>query len=165
MKLGVALALVAAALVVAVESCGGPDEPRLTYPQLQRQAGAICGRYRRGLAKLGAPVSLPKIAVVARGAYRLGAAERKALAKLRPPADGADAFDRLLDAGEAREIVRHYEEEPEFREQVNRYIHDFEAMLRRVTAERDGGMLAVTLMSSDMGKLYAALAPVVDRRR
>ena len=38
---------------------------------------------------------------------------------------------RLLDTGEAREILRHYEEEPEFRDQVNRYIHDFEAMLRR----------------------------------
>jgi hypothetical protein len=96
-KLGVALALVAAALVVALESCGGSDEPRLTYPQLQRQAGAICGRYRRGLAKLGAPSSLPRIARVARGAYRLGAAERKALARLHPPADGQDAFDRLLD--------------------------------------------------------------------
>ena len=46
---------------------------------------------------------------------------------------------------------------------VNRYVHDFEAMLRRVLAERDGGMMAVTLMSSDMGKLYAALAQA-DRR-
>jgi len=96
-KLGVALALVAASLVVAIQSCGGSDEPRLTYPQLQRQAGAICQRYRRGLAKLGAPTSLPRVAVVARGAYRLGAAERKALAKLRPPADGADAYSQLLE--------------------------------------------------------------------
>jgi len=37
-------------------------------------------------------------------------------------------------------------------------------MLRRVVAERDGGMIAVTLMSSDIGKLYAALAQI-DRRR
>ena len=37
-------------------------------------------------------------------------------------------------------------------------------MLRRVLAERDGGMIAVTLMSSDMGKLYAALAQAVDKR-
>ena len=29
-------------------------------------------------------------------------------------------------------------------------------------AERDGGMIAVTLMSSDMGKLYAALAQAVS---
>jgi hypothetical protein len=37
-------------------------------------------------------------------------------------------------------------------------------MLRRIVAERDGGIIAVTLMSSDMGKLYAALAQI-DRRR
>ena len=36
-------------------------------------------------------------------------------------------------------------------------------MLRRVLAERDGGMIAVTLMSSDMGKLYAALAQAVEK--
>jgi hypothetical protein len=72
---------------------------------------------------------------------------------------------RLLDSGEARAVQRHYEEEPDFRDQVNRYVHDFEAMLRRVLAERDGGMIAVTLMSSDMGKLYAALAEAIDRRR
>ena len=38
-------------------------------------------------------------------------------------------------------------------------------MLRRVLAERDGGMMAVTLMSADMGKLYAALAQGIERRR
>ncbi len=53
----------------------------------------------------------------------------------------------------------------EFQQSVNRYVHDFEAMLRRVMAERDGGMIAVTMMSSDMGKLYAALADALDRKR
>lgn len=72
---------------------------------------------------------------------------------------------RLLEAGEAREIARYYEEEPEFREQVNRYIHDFEALLRRVLAERDGSPLGVTLLSSDMGKLYVALAQAIERIR
>ena len=38
-------------------------------------------------------------------------------------------------------------------------------MLRRILAERDGGMIGVSLMSSDMGKLYAALAQAVDKRR
>jgi predicted nucleic acid-binding Zn-ribbon protein len=71
---------------------------------------------------------------------------------------------RLLDGSETRAIKAHYESDPEFQRSVNRYIADFEAMLRRVLAERDGGMIAVTLMSSDMGKLYAALAQV-DRRR
>jgi hypothetical protein len=38
-------------------------------------------------------------------------------------------------------------------------------MLRRVLGEREGGIIAVTLMSSDMGKLYAALAQAIERRR
>jgi hypothetical protein len=38
-------------------------------------------------------------------------------------------------------------------------------MMRRVVADKDGGIIAVTLMSSDTGKLYAALAQVVDKRR
>jgi hypothetical protein len=72
---------------------------------------------------------------------------------------------RLLDSGEAREILRHYEEEPEFRDQVNRYIADFEALLRRVLAGADGSALAITLLSSDMGKLYVALAQAIERLR
>jgi hypothetical protein len=72
---------------------------------------------------------------------------------------------RLLDHSEAREILRHYDEEPEFREQVNRYIHDFEAMMRRILADRDSSPLGVTILSSDMGKLYVALAQAIERLR
>jgi hypothetical protein len=72
---------------------------------------------------------------------------------------------RLLDGSETRAIRAHYDSDLEFQRSVNRYIHDFESMLRRVLSERDGGMIAVTLMSSDMGKLYAALAAAMDKRR
>lgn len=72
---------------------------------------------------------------------------------------------RLLGGSETRAIKAHYDSDPEFQRSVNRYVHDFEAMLRRVLAERDGGMIAVTLMSSDMGKLYAALAQAIEKRR
>ena len=72
---------------------------------------------------------------------------------------------RLIGGTESRAIGAHYEADAEFQNSVNRYVHDFEAMLRRVLAERDGGMIAVTLMSSDMGKLYAALAQAIDKRR
>ncbi len=72
---------------------------------------------------------------------------------------------RLLDSGEAREIQRHYDQELDFREQVNRYISDFETMLRRVLADGDGNALAVTLLSSDMGKLYVALAQAIQHLR
>lgn len=72
---------------------------------------------------------------------------------------------RLLSSGEVREIARHYENEPEFREQVNRYVHDFEAMLRNILATREGTPLSVTLLSSDTGKLYVALAQAIERLR
>lgn len=72
---------------------------------------------------------------------------------------------RLLDSGEVREILHHYDEDPEFRDQINRYVHDFEAILRNVLATRDGSPLGVTLLSSDMGKLYVALAQAIERLR
>jgi hypothetical protein len=72
---------------------------------------------------------------------------------------------RLLESGEAREIHRHYDEEPEFRDQVNRYIADFETMLRAVLAGQSGHAVSITLLSSDMGKLYVALAQAIDRLR
>jgi hypothetical protein len=72
---------------------------------------------------------------------------------------------RLIGGSEARAIRAHYETDTEFQRSVNRYVADFESMLRRVLAERDGGVIAVTLMSSDMGKLYAALAQAIDKLR
>lgn len=72
---------------------------------------------------------------------------------------------RLIGGSETRAIRAHYETDSEFQRSVNRYVADFEAMLRRVLAERDGGMIAVTLMSSDMGKLYGALSQAIDKLR
>jgi hypothetical protein len=72
---------------------------------------------------------------------------------------------RLIEGSETRAIRAHYETDGEFQQSVNRYVADFESMLRRVLAERDGGMIAVTLMSSDMGKLYAALSQSIDKKR
>ena len=72
---------------------------------------------------------------------------------------------RLLEGSETRAIRAHYETDAEFQQSVNRYVHDFEAMMRRVVADKDGGIIAVTLMSSDTGKLYAALSQVVEKRR
>ena len=72
---------------------------------------------------------------------------------------------RLLEPGETREIARLYDNDDDFRENVNRYIHDFEAMLRQILVLRDGSPLGVTLLSSDMGKLYVALAQAIERLR
>ena len=70
---------------------------------------------------------------------------------------------RLLTSGQIAQVAALYDENPDFHEHVNRYIHDFEALLRRVLASRDGGPLGVTMLSSDMGKLYVALAQAIER--
>lgn len=71
----------------------------------------------------------------------------------------------LLESGEAKAITQIYERDREFHDHVSRYIHDFEAMLRQVLSARDGHALGVTLLSSDMGKLYVALAQAIERLR
>ncbi|PLK25815.1 ATPase [Novosphingobium sp. TH158] len=72
---------------------------------------------------------------------------------------------RLLDTSEARSVAQIYRNDDEFRQHVSRYIHDFEAMLRQLLSTRDGHALSVTLLSSDMGKLYVALAQAIERLR
>jgi hypothetical protein len=72
---------------------------------------------------------------------------------------------RLLESSEAKAVAERYGEDGAFRDLVNRYVHDFETMLRRVLSARDGGMMSVTLLSSDAGKLYVALAQAIERLR
>ncbi|VWX52040.1 ATPase [Novosphingobium sp. 9U] len=71
----------------------------------------------------------------------------------------------LLDAGDTRAIQQLFERDDTFREHVSRYIHDFESLLRQVLSTREGHALGVTLLSSDMGKLYVALAQGIERLR
>ncbi len=72
---------------------------------------------------------------------------------------------RLLDSAEVKVIAASYDDDSEFRENVNRYIHDFEAMMRVLLSTRDGNAIGVTLLSSDVGKLYVALAQAIERLR
>jgi hypothetical protein len=72
---------------------------------------------------------------------------------------------RLVDNSESRIIAEIYENDPDFREHVSRYVHDFEAMMRTLLSTRDGHALCVTLLSSDMGKLYVVLAQSIERLR
>lgn len=72
---------------------------------------------------------------------------------------------RLIDNGEAREIAELYQNDDDFKANVSRYIHDFEAMLRSVLSTRDGKALGVTVLGSDVGKLYVVLAQSIERLR
>lgn len=71
---------------------------------------------------------------------------------------------KLLSNSDAKLLGQHYETDPEFARAVNRYVQDFEAMLRRMMSERDGDVMAVAMLSGDMGKLYAALSQAVSRK-
>lgn len=72
---------------------------------------------------------------------------------------------RLLDSGDSKAIAELYQHDTSFKATVNRYIHDFEAMLRAMLSTRDGNALSVTILGSDMGKLYVALAQAIERLR
>lgn len=72
---------------------------------------------------------------------------------------------RLLRQEEASALRERFERDDQFRAVASRYIHDFEAMLRRVMVGDQGGGLSATLLSSDIGKIYVALAQAIDRLR
>jgi len=72
---------------------------------------------------------------------------------------------RLIDSGDAKEIAELYQNDDEFNANVRRYIHDFETMLRSVLSTRDGKALGVTVLGSDVGKLYVVLAQSIERLR
>ena len=72
---------------------------------------------------------------------------------------------RLIDNGTARDIASLYNSDDAFKANVSRYIHDFEVMLRSMLSTRDGHVLSVTVLGSEMGKLYVALAQAIQRFR
>lgn len=72
---------------------------------------------------------------------------------------------KLLDAGAAKDIAALYTSDEAFKVNVSRYIHDFEALLRQTLSTRDGHVLSVTMLGSDMGKLYVVLAQAIQRFR
>lgn len=72
---------------------------------------------------------------------------------------------RLIDNGTAKDIAGLYSSDEAFKANVARYIHDFEALLRQTLSTRDGHVLSVTMLGSDMGKLYVALAQAIQRLR
>ncbi len=72
---------------------------------------------------------------------------------------------RIIEGSASRSITELYDQDEGFRDNVHRYIHDFEAMLRGILTQADGSSISITLLSSDMGKLYVALAQAIERLR
>ncbi|MFT3967192.1 MAG: hypothetical protein QM690_15055 [Sphingobium sp.] len=72
---------------------------------------------------------------------------------------------RLLSGGDVKQVLARYDEDEQFREHVNRYVEDFEAMLADILEAKRGHSLAIALLSSDLGRLYVALAQAIERIR
>lgn len=72
---------------------------------------------------------------------------------------------RLLSGSDLKQVHARYEADLAFREHVNRYVEEFEQMLADVLEARRGHSLAIALLSSDLGKLYVALAQAIERLR
>lgn len=76
----------------------------------------------------------------------------------------ARAVARGFDKDSARRIARLHQHDPEFRGEAKLFLDTFESLLKRVTTDPDGDNLATTLLSSDLGRIYAALARGTGRR-
>ena len=70
---------------------------------------------------------------------------------------------RLVDARTAGAIAAHWAAHSDFREVATRFIGEFESLIARVGPGGNGRDLALTLLSSDPGKLYVALSQSIDR--
>jgi hypothetical protein len=68
-------------------------------------------------------------------------------------------FDREM----SRRVARLFQHDPAFRTEATRYVEHFEALIGQMVGDRDGEALAATMLSSDMGKIYVALAESIER--
>ncbi len=61
------------------------------------------------------------------------------------------------------EIRRKYRADPEFRQTVEQYIHEFERLLEDVSRGDRGAAVARNYLTSDTGKVYTLLAHAAGR--
>ena len=68
-----------------------------------------------------------------------------------------------LGAETDRKMARLFEFDPEFRNEANFFCDSFEGVIARLANGRDGEAIATTMLTSDIGKIYLALATVSNR--
>jgi hypothetical protein len=56
-----------------------------------------------------------------------------------------------------------YQHDPDFRAEAAQYVGLFEDLIQRLLGDRDGEALAATMLSSDVGKIYVAIAEATER--
>jgi hypothetical protein len=93
-----ALAALAGVLVLlAVTACGsGGDSARLSKPEFQSQANAICAKYQKQLNALKTPTSIDEIPDLVDQALAILNKEIDEISKLNPPEELQSQFDQML---------------------------------------------------------------------
>jgi hypothetical protein len=71
----------------------------------------------------------------------------------------------LKDRVPTEKIRAKFESDSEMRGHVNRYVRQFEELLDQAGSVDHGGVLNTTLLTSDVGKLYAMLCAALGRQR
>jgi hypothetical protein len=71
----------------------------------------------------------------------------------------------LRDRVPTEKIRAKFEQDSELRGHINRYFRQFEELLDQATSIDHGGVLNTTLLTSDVGKLYALLCAALGRQR
>lgn len=85
---------------------------------------------------------------------RLRAGQRGIMVRSIYSTDGRQVFD---------EVARRYPVDPNLQATINRYIGDFERILRDTETRDTSGRLAQTHMTSTMGRVYLLLAHAAGR--
>ncbi len=70
---------------------------------------------------------------------------------------------RLIDRPMSVKIARHFAHDPQFNDEASHYLDLFEQLARRLMTDPDGDALLATVVSSDIGKLYVAIARASGR--
>lgn len=60
-------------------------------------------------------------------------------------------------------VASRYKKDPEFRAHVTKYIRDFEQLMERVDTQHGGNAVSITMISSELGKLYVMLAQAMKK--
>lgn len=70
---------------------------------------------------------------------------------------------KLLGKRDLRKIAELYNNDDSFKELTSRYLNDFEGMLRKILSTSEGHSIGITLLSSDIGRLYVILDKAIRR--
>lgn len=60
-------------------------------------------------------------------------------------------------------VAERYKKDAEFRAHVTKYIHDFEQLMDRVDTQHGANAVSITMISSELGKLYVMLAQAMKK--